>query len=383
MNLYNISSVICLLLFCVSCSNIRAPEVNRYAFSRQFEKGSALEPRGGVTTGPAVNLDTEPSKAWIALQEQGISDLERDRRAILAMAGDYRAAFEFVETVSFSTGYTKDRPYRSWATERIYILKEKQDFISLQHIMVMFFLDDGKIIGPAVIKHWRQDWTYEPKEYHVYKGSDTWNRHTPSEAERKGAWVQEVFNVDDSPRYASIGKWEHTKDFSMWTGNDTSRPLPRREYSVRRDYDVLEGINRHIIIPAGWAHEQENLKVSLKSEGEKSYIARELGLNSYERIVGFDFSSGDKYWEKSKNYWSAVREVWSSLFDANSTIVFNANHDEESLIGKHFDFVEQYDGGSSSDELLRRARNLINPHIQFISTKEPPDHRTSTYDTSR
>jgi len=372
MNFYTMLNLICLLLIFVSCSGIRTPEVTQYTFSRKFEKGSALEPRGGTTTGPAVNLDKKPSIAWATLQEEGISKFERDRRAILAMAGDYRSTFEFIETVSFPAAYTKDRPYQSWATERIYVLEDKGDFISLQHIMVMFFLEDGKITGPAVIKHWRQDWTYEPKGYHQYKGNNTWKRYTPSEAERKGAWVQEVFNVDDSPRYASVGRWEHTKDFSTWTGSNTYRPLPRREYSVRSDYDVLEGINRHIIIPTGWVHEQENLKVSLKSEGEKRYIARELGLNSYERIVGFDFSSGDEYWEKSKDYWSAVRKVWRSLFDANATLMFNANRDGESLIGKHFDFVEKYNGGSSPDELFRQASSIISPHVQVNSTKELP-----------
>jgi hypothetical protein len=47
-----------------------------------------------------------------------------------------------------------------------------------------------------------------------------------------------------------------------------------------------------------------------------------------------------------------VRKVWRSLFDANATLMFNPNRDGESLIGKHFDLVEKYNGGSSPDELF-------------------------------
>ena len=167
----------------------------------------------------------------------------------------------------------------------------QENFISLQHILVMFFLEDDKVAGPAVVKHWRQDWTYEPGSYHEYVGNNKWViKDVPAE-EAKGKWLQEVFHVDDSPRYASIGEWVHTDNFSEWSGSVTYRPLPRREFSVRSDYNVLDAVNRHIILPTGWVHEQENLKLNLDQNKNKEYLAKEIGLNRYDRITEFDFSS--------------------------------------------------------------------------------------------
>ncbi|MFL9610218.1 hypothetical protein ACKF11_09060 [Methylobacillus sp. Pita2] len=59
-----------------------------------------LSPRGGPTRGTTVQLVTEPTAEWHALQAP-VSQFERDRRAILAMAGEYRVSFDFVETTGF------------------------------------------------------------------------------------------------------------------------------------------------------------------------------------------------------------------------------------------------------------------------------------------
>ncbi len=87
----------------------------RYTFTWQLGQPDAPAPRGGTTRGPAVTLDTEPSKAWTALQEPGLSPYERDRRAILAMAGDYRVTFDFLEVATFPPQTPRDKPYQSWA----------------------------------------------------------------------------------------------------------------------------------------------------------------------------------------------------------------------------------------------------------------------------
>jgi len=81
-------------------------EPRQYTFSWQFEDTDALRPRGGTTRGAPLTLATEPSAAWLAVQEPGLPKLERDRRAILAMAGGYRTTFDFLETVGFIPGFT-------------------------------------------------------------------------------------------------------------------------------------------------------------------------------------------------------------------------------------------------------------------------------------
>src|SRR5882672_6476086 len=75
------------------------PSRKQFTFSWQFQPGDRMAQRGGTTKGAPLTLATEPSDAWRALQEPGLTKLERDRRAILAMAGGYRATFDFVETV--------------------------------------------------------------------------------------------------------------------------------------------------------------------------------------------------------------------------------------------------------------------------------------------
>jgi len=210
-----------------------------------------LKPRGGTTRGVPVTFDKEPSDAWRKLRESGLSAQERDRRAILAMAGPYRVTFDFLEVVRFDPGLKPDAPYQSWATEYVFVSEDRADFIALQHILVMRIQDkDGKAGEPLLQRHWRQEWRYEADRLLAYEGANTWARR-PVQGERRGAWTQTVLQVDDSPRYAARGRWEHSETNSTWISDETWRPLPRREFSVRKDYQVLVGTNRHSITPLG------------------------------------------------------------------------------------------------------------------------------------
>ncbi|MFN2329630.1 MAG: DUF6607 family protein, partial [Chromatocurvus sp.] len=146
-----------------------ASESRRYTFSWLFTDDAAMKPRGGTTTGPDVTLASEPSAAWKALQEEGIDAQERDRRAILAMAGAYR-----IETIGFAEGYQPSSPYQSWGTEYVYVVEDRPEFISLQHILVMTIeLEDGTLSDPIVMKHWRQDWTWQDRDLQRYAGHNT------------------------------------------------------------------------------------------------------------------------------------------------------------------------------------------------------------------
>ena len=116
-----------------------------------------------------------------------------------------------------------------------------------------------------------------------------------------------------------MGKWQHFVTHSQWTSEVGYRPLPRREYSVRDDYHVLEETNRITVLQDGWAHEQDNLKCILSDEngllGENRHVAREIGMNRYQRITGFDFSAGDDYWQETAAYW---KSAWKRVFDRRS-----------------------------------------------------------------
>ncbi|MEC7008953.1 MAG: DUF6607 family protein, partial [Pseudomonadota bacterium] len=200
----------------------------QYTFSWMFIESGIMKPRGGTTSGPEVQLDTRTSGAFADLQAAGLDDRERDRRAILAMAGDYRTSFDFIETVGFTEGYQPRAPYQSWGTERVYVVTNEPEFVSLQHIIVMHFVDDDGFESDAmVVKHWRQDWRYEDTDVHAFQGRGAFVRRALDPANRKGAWTQTVYQVDDSPRYEAVGRWIHAPGVSYWQSDDRRRPLPR------------------------------------------------------------------------------------------------------------------------------------------------------------
>ena len=299
----------------------------QYTFSWMFAESDSMKPRGGTTSGPDVQLDTRTSEAFAGLQAAGLDDRERDRRAILAMAGDYRTSFDFIETIGFTEGYQPRAPYQSWGTERVYVVANEPEFVSLQHIIVMHFLDaDGFESDAMVVKHWRQDWQYEDAEVHAFQGRGAFARRVLDQASQKGAWTQTVFQVDDSPRYEAVGRWTHASGVSYWQSDDRRRPLPRREFSVRDDYQALYGSHRITITPAGWTQEEDALKLVLDENNRPSssrpYLAREAGLSRYDRVLDYDFSAGDEYWQNTGAFWSRVRHYWDALYKAESAFSF-------------------------------------------------------------
>lgn len=331
-------------------SEQRCDQRQRYTFSWPLLSACDLEPRGGTTQGTPVKLDSEAHPGWLALQDSDLSNFERDRQAILAMAGPYRATFDFLEIAGYTPDFVPDPPYQSWGTEYIYVVEDDEDFISLQHLMVMFFQREDEIVGPMVMKHWRQDWHYQPKTLLVYAGHNRWHSQKLPRRERRGQWVQSVFQVDDSPRYAAAGRWQHKPNLSTWLSERTWRPLPRREHTVRDDYQVLEGHNRHTILPSGWLHEEENYKLQLDEQGkplgDRPYLSKELGVNRYDRIVDFDFSAGDKYWAETGEFWAIVRNQWQALFDKHSQFGLREAVDDTPLFVHFFGFAEQLQAGN-------------------------------------
>jgi hypothetical protein len=352
------------IVLAAGCAGRSAPSprdgtTRQFTFSWQFRDGEAAAPRGGTSKGGPVELAREPGPEWQALHEPGLSSRERDRRAILAMAGTFRTSFDFLEVVGFRPGFVPDRPYQSWATEYVYVVRDEPRLVSLQHLLVMFMRGtDGKLEGPFVTKHWRQDWRYEPTSILAYRGRNTWETERVPAAQAKGAWAQAVFQVDDSPRYDAVGRWEHFGNVSTWHSATTWRPLPRREFSVRKDYDVLVGTNRHTITPTGWVQEEENLKVVLDDRGRpidaQPVLAKELGLNRYERLDGFDDSAARQYRERTEPFWNEVRAAWRDVAARHRRFTLRSAPDQGQLFVPLFEYAERLAGGDPYDPAAGR-----------------------------
>ncbi|HII87618.1 MAG TPA: hypothetical protein HA268_06605 [Candidatus Poseidoniaceae archaeon] len=147
-----------------------------------------------------------------------------------------------------------------------------------------------------------------------FRGNNTWRESKSTKAEASGRWTQAVYQTTDSPRYEAFGKWQHVGEHSEWISDRTWRPLPRREYTKRSDYHVLESVNTHTVTPEGWVHEQSSRKVILDDSGQpQEIIVHERGLNSYIRIETNRLAPAIDYWQEHHEAWADIRAAWEPI----------------------------------------------------------------------
>jgi hypothetical protein len=311
------------------------------------------EIRGGTTKGLDVELDVNPSEYFKSLQNNNLDKKDKDRLAILSMVGEYRVGFEFLETFGSENNYKLDKPYQSWGTEMVVVIKDEPNFISLQHIMMMYFKDEnGSITGPYIQKHWRQDWEYEDENILNYKKNKIWEKSQINKS--ANTWSQTVYQVDDSPRYESYGEWVHSKSASRWVSQSTPRPLPRREFSVRDDYDLLSGLNKITIMSWGWVMEEINEKIIIPN----NYLGSEYGVARYQRISNYDFKPAHDYWDKTKNYWLIVRDKWSEILSKKKVCLLESYKGKPLYLYK-FNYADDYKDNQDNEKAYSNINNII------------------------
>ena len=262
---------------------------------------------------------------------------EKDHAAILAMQGEYQVDFDFAETVVLQEGYERRPEKHSAAFETVLVLESTPERIVLQHLLVMG--------AGRVIKHWRQDWEFQASERFEFVSDQTWQVRPIAADQQKGYWTQCVYEVSDAPRYCGTGRWNHRYGVSTWTSDRSWRPLPRREYTVREDYNALNVENRHTITPQGWTHEQDNTKAIREGEKTQATLVREFGFNNYRSVEGYDFSPAYAYWEKTAPYWLGVRQSWAQRFKDDKQVVINTEVDGMPIIEATFSQAEAIEKG--------------------------------------
>jgi hypothetical protein len=292
---------------------------------------------------------------------------DRDRRAIGAMAGQFRVSFAFDETEAVADGYALHAPYRAQAEEVVEIIEATENKIVLQHVLLVSNAE-GRV---AAMKHWRQDWTFEDPDILEFRGDRTWQRRVLERADVACTWSQAVFEVDDGPRYESFGRWVHTGNTSSWSSQETWRPLPRREYTKRNDYDLLLGRNEHVITDLGWAHEQHNAKMILHTGRT---LAREHGVNRYQRVALPNAPLARIYLDDTALFWRGVREAWRDIFATHARFTLLAEVDGKPLNEWLSPLIEATRhrpvGGGEGTE----ARHLI---ARFVHPTLPPSNTQS------
>lgn len=299
---------------------------------------------------PTLAQTTAPANT-----EQQDAKFQADRQLILGMAGNFKVTFDFRETTAWQPGYTPIEPKVSGGHEVVRVIEDTGRVIRLQHLLVVE--QDGKT---HVIKHWRQDWAFEPEKVLVYQGKGKWALEDVPERLRKGRWSQTVWQTDDSPRYGGWGEWSNEGGVPRWRSNWTVRPLARRDAVRHPIYDRYRAINRHSPTPTGWIHWQDNIKQG-ERDGQLVPYVQETVLNTYVRSGDYDVAAADAYWTKTAAYWAEVRKGWDEAIAAHqgvsvAEVAETGSSGAERLMGLADELAE---GKIKQADAAKRARAVI------------------------
>lgn len=277
-----------------------------------------------------------------------------DQNAIKQMTGCYEVVFQSSETFATDDNYEHYPKYKSGALEWIFIDSETQDSINLQHLL---------ITRVGVMKHWRQRWDYEASKYLVYQGFSDWSLNSLRSDKVKGNWTQRVYQVDDSPRYECSAPWIHNGEINYWECL-ANAPLPRREFSVRSDYNILKRKNRHELTQNGHIHDQDNLKVAKRPGEDEKVIAMEKTFNTYKKVDDQKCVKAQEWWPKHSAYWRDVVSVWDEILYNDKYTKFEFKKDNINLWEKLFELDETLSKPNyNSDSAKRIIKSTIKDHI--------------------
>lgn len=275
---------------------------------------------------------------------------QEDIKAIKAMTGCYEVSFNFAETFPTNKEYEKAKNYRSGALEWITVAEESPKKIQLQHLLIVNPKGNDK---NAIVKHWRQDWKYENTDTYTFHKGNQWKYKKLDPKSVKGQWTQTVYQVDDAPRYSGSASWVHVDGRHFWESN-ADAPLPRREYTKRSDYNVLNRNNHHEVFDWGWIHNQDNKKV-VRNDGEADKVlVEEKGIEYYKKVDDGKCIAAQNYWKEYSPLWASVRKTWDERLSKNTDLEVTPNVDDTHLYMKIWDLKP-----SQTKEAQTQVNNYI------------------------
>ncbi|EPE9900459.1 conserved hypothetical protein [Flavobacterium psychrophilum] len=260
------------------------------------------------------------------------SKKQEDIKAIKSMCGCYEVKFNFSETFNYSKdsiNYKPSKTKHDSGLEWVELLEDQPNKIALQHLLIVGEKEDD------IVKHWRQDWEFENTNFYEFYKDLTWKFKTLSKKEVKGQWTQKVYQVDDSPRYEGTATWIHADNRHFWQ-NITDAPLPRREHTIRNDYNVLKRNNTHEITNFGWIHNQDNDKIVRANNQKDFLLAQEKGYDVYTKVDDSKCIIAQNYWKKNNGLWKKLRDKWELVFAKNKDLSLEKAVDNQPLFVKLF-----------------------------------------------
>lgn len=309
-------------------------------------------------TSPAIAQSAAPAPAPAATAATHAAD----RAEILAMAGNFKVRFDMQEATAWMPGYTPLERKTSGGHEVVRVVEDSPNRIVLQHLLVAEH--DGK---SHIIKHWRQDWEYEPARILAYRGDGKWVWEDIPADRRSGFWSQTVYQVDDSPRYAGFGRFDTQMGVRRWRSSWTWRPLARRDAIRDPVYDRYLSINRHQTSPDGWVHWQDNTKLAHEG-GRLKPIVQEYVLNTYTRFDDYDVKAADDYWARTQGYWAAVRAAWDQVATTKGGIAIKEEAQTGTVIsGRLLSLADEIVAGKAAEtNAINQATSLIDQRTTRI-----------------
>ena len=289
------------------------------------------------------------AQAGIAQKKKQKQDVE----AILGMCGCYEINFNFAETFGENKDYQYQDNYVSGGLEWAFPVVKEKDRIVIQHLLV--------INDSTIVKHWRQDWLYENRDLYVFDQDNTWKFKQLPVSEVKGQWTQKVYQVDDGPRYEGSATWVHADGRHYWE-SVADAPLPRRERTKRKDYNVMTRRNRHELTDYGWVHEQDNDKVVRGTSDHR--IAREKGWNEYRKVEDDRCAPAVKWWGENNTYWAVVRSVWGEVFATKSTLAINMKVDGQVMFMRLFALGKALKDETNQALIRSKVREVMRLHLK-------------------
>lgn len=247
----------------------------------------------------------------IGLATASQAQAPNDKAILNKLCGCFNIDFKYAETFAPDTAYNFHKAEDiTNVTELALPIEESENKIVIQHLLM--------VGNSMVIKHWREEWTYQNTDIWIFKGDKTWVKQQRNKNEVKGKWTQTVWEVADEPRYQGYSQFVQIDNKIVWQ-NTTDAPLPRREYTVRNDYNILNRTNRLNITDSGYIHEQDNKKI-IRTNNIDKLLVEEKGYNIYKKINDTACQAAKIYWEKNKTYWTKVRNIWANHLATNSII---------------------------------------------------------------
>ncbi|MCB0508843.1 MAG: DUF6607 family protein [Chitinophagales bacterium] len=289
-------------------------------------------------------------------EEMNVSKMEKDKETLKKLCGCFEVDFKYKETFGYPKDYKLKDKYHEEALEWVSYEPQQDGSIKMQHILI--------VDKDMFVKHWREDWSYENNTIYQYDKDYQWKRVVLPADKVKGTWTQKVFEVSDRPQYDGVATFNYFDDKILWQSNEDA-PLPRREYSKRSDYNVLNRLNRLYISESGYLHEQDNKKIARHDGVTDTLIAEEKGYNTYTKVAESKCQSAIDWWEKNKIYWNDVRAVWDEIIPTRDDLKMNrivngkALHEKLFALNKELIDAKKYNSDKAKELILK----TINEHL--------------------